>query len=87
VRISCWLNTNSKGDQWWSYTISRSYKDSEGNWKNSTSLGQDDLLVAGLLLQQAALWTSAERQGEHKAADNGAEAPAAAEGDSSPIPF
>ena len=86
IRASCWLNTNSKGESWFSVVLTRSYKDAEGQWKNSHSLGLDDLFIAAEVLKQAALWIHAERQGEHKApaAANGAEAAA---DESSPIPF
>jgi hypothetical protein len=87
VRVSLWANTNSKGESWFSAVLTRSYKDGEGNWKNSHSLGLDDLFVAGEVLKQAALWIFAERQGEHKApapTANGAEAPAEGTSD---IPF
>ena len=86
VRASCWLNTNSKGESWYSIVLTRGYKDAEGQWKNSHSLGLDDLFIAAEVLKQAALWIHAERQGEHKApaAANGAEAAA---DESSPIPF
>jgi hypothetical protein len=85
VRASCWLNTNSKGESWFSIVLTRSYKDAQGNWKNSHSLGLDDLFVAGEVLKQAALWVYAERQGEHKVPAVNGEAPAAEE--VPPIPF
>jgi hypothetical protein len=66
IRASIWLNRNSKGEEWFSVTLSRSYKNAEGAWKNSSSLGLDDLLVAGEVLRQAALWIFRERQGEHR---------------------
>ena len=33
--------------------IQRSYRDSAGEWQNTTSFGRDDLPVLGLLLKQA----------------------------------
>jgi len=33
--------------------IQRSYRDSDGEWQNTTSFGRDDLPVLGLLLKQA----------------------------------
>jgi len=68
IRVSFWKNTNSKQETWFSCVLTRSYKDSEGAWKNSHSLGLDDLLVAGEVLKQAALWIYQERQGEHGSA-------------------
>ena len=67
IRASIWSNTNSKQEQWYSITLTRGYKDNDGQWKNSHSLGLDDLFVAGEVLKQAALWIYAERQGEHRA--------------------
>ena len=66
VRASIWQNTNSKQETWFSVVLTRGYKDGD-QWKNSHSLGLDDLLVAGEVLRQAALWVYAERQGEHRA--------------------
>jgi hypothetical protein len=71
IRASCWLNTNSKGESWYSVVLTRSYKTAEGEWRNSHSLGLDDLLVAGEVLKAAALWIYAERQGEHRAQHEG----------------
>ncbi len=84
IRASVWLNTNSKQESWYSVTLTRGYKDQQGQWKNSHSLGLDDLLVAGEVLKQAALWIYAERQGQHQA-PNGA--PAQEGTGESPIPF
>ena len=36
--------------------IQRSYRDDDGEWKNTTSYGRDDLPVMGLLLKQAWQW-------------------------------
>jgi hypothetical protein len=70
IRASIWLNTNSKQETWYSVTLTRGYKDSEGQWRNSHSLGLDDLLVAGEVLKAATLWIYAERQGEHRPAQS-----------------
>src|SRR5215468_7166525 len=74
IRVSVWKNTNSKQETWFSCVLTRGYKDAQGEWKNSHSLGLDDLLVAGEVLKQAALWIYAERQRGH-----GAEAPEVSE--------
>lgn len=88
VRASVWRNTNSKQETWFSVVLTRGYKDNEGAWKNSHSLGLDDLLVAGEVLRQAALWIYAERQGEHRTAQPQANgATEAQEGVHSDIPF
>jgi hypothetical protein len=65
IKASVWSNTNSKQEQWYSCVLTRSYKDAQGEWKSSHSLGLDDLLVAGEVLRLAALWIYAERQGQH----------------------
>jgi hypothetical protein len=90
VRASVWKNTNSKQETWYSVVLTRGYKDAQAQWKNSHSLGLDDLLVAGEVLKQAALWIYAERQGDHAAKAD--KAPAAApngtqEGPSSDLCF
>ena len=88
IRASVWHNTNSKQESWYSVVLTRGYKDGQGQWKNSHSLGLDDLLVAGEVLRLAALWVYRERQGENKASVAAANGAAAQEGvGSSDIPF
>jgi hypothetical protein len=46
----------------YSILLQRSFKDSEGNWKETRALRRDDLLVAGHILQRAYAWISEQEQ-------------------------
>ena len=44
VKAAIWRNEGENGSRF-NVTFSRIYKDSEGNWKSTSSFGRDDLLV------------------------------------------
>lgn len=46
----------------YSASVQRSYKDGEGQWKQSHSMRRDDLLVASHVLQRAYAWISEQEQ-------------------------
>ncbi len=48
-------NINGSGKVWHSVNIVRLYQDDRGAWKNSTSLGRDDLLVAAEVARECYL--------------------------------
>jgi hypothetical protein len=91
IRVSAWRNVTTDGTVWFSFTLSRSYKDEDNQWKTASSLGMDDLLVAAEVLRQARLWVEDERQGLHRpeavANAEGTATPAHEAGPSDPIPF
>ena len=41
-----WQNTSQKGKTWYSVGFDRSYKDANGNWKQTSMFGVDDLLLS-----------------------------------------
>ena len=47
-----------KNDDFYSVTISRNYKDGDGNWKSTDSLGHGDIMNAITLLERAEAWIS-----------------------------
>ena len=53
--VSCavWQNDGKDGSKFFSVTMERRYKDKEGNWKSTNSLGVNDLPKAVLVLQKA----------------------------------
>ncbi len=73
IRISnlsatIWRNTNSdKGTTWYSVQPSRSYKNGDETWKDTDSLGFDDLLTMAKLLDQAHSWIARQMQADSKA--------------------
>ena len=58
IKATCWLNEDKDGRPWYSVTVTRSYKDGEGNWKQATSFGRDDLLVVAECARLAWLFCS-----------------------------
>jgi hypothetical protein len=73
IRASIWRNNSPTHGVWYSFTLSRSYKDQQGNWKNATSFGVDDLLTLGEVCRQARCWVEEEfhRERLEAAAQNG----------------
>ena len=68
--LSCtiWRNTsNEKGTTWYSVTPSRSYKAGDDTWKETDSLGFDDLLIMAELHRQAFVWIAKQMQADSKA--------------------
>lgn len=60
IKAAIWQNDTEKGVRY-NVTISRLYKDEE-TWKNSSSFGRDDLLLASKVLDRAHSWILATAQ-------------------------
>ncbi len=58
IKADVWLNEDNDDRPWFSVVLSRSYKDGEGNWKQATSFGRDDLLVVAECARLAWLYCS-----------------------------
>lgn len=52
VRAAIWRNESDNGARF-NVSLSRSYRDSEGNWKSTSSFRRDDLLVLAKAADQA----------------------------------
>lgn len=55
VNAAVWENIGEKGP-FFSVTFSRPYRDAEGNWKNSTSYGLNDLDALSSVAEMAKDW-------------------------------
>ena len=66
LSVTIWRNTSDKGT-WYSVNPSRSYKQGDETWKESDSLGHDDLLPMAELHRQAFSWISRQAQADSKA--------------------
>src|SRR5260370_40842077 len=55
LSVTIWRNSSDKGT-WYSVTPSRSYKQGDETWKETDSLGFDDLLTMAELHRQAFSW-------------------------------
>ncbi|APW64295.1 hypothetical protein [Paludisphaera borealis] len=78
LAVTIWRNTSiEKGTSWYSVSTSRSYKTGDDTWKESDSLGFDDLLHMAKLLDQAHSWIGKQMEADSKVrkarkeADNG----------------
>jgi hypothetical protein len=68
LSVTIWRNRNSeKGTVWYTVNPSRSYKAGDETWKDSDSLGFDDLLIMAELLRQAFSWISRQQQADSTA--------------------
>jgi hypothetical protein len=66
LSVTIWRNTSDKGT-WYTVNPSRSYKNGDDTWKESDSLGFDDLLVMAELHRQAFNWIAKQMQADAKA--------------------
>ncbi len=61
VDVAVWRR-QAEGHTWYSFSLSRSYKDKDEQWQRTSSLDEEDLLPAALALQEAYAWSQAQRQ-------------------------
>jgi hypothetical protein len=78
LKLTIWQNTNDKGAVWYSINPSRSYKQDDGSWKETSNLGQDDLLPMAELHREAWAWIAKQIQADAKARRDREAEPAAA---------
>lgn len=55
IKATIWENETNAGVLRFTVTLARLYKD-EADWKETASLGRDDLLLAGKVLDLAHTW-------------------------------
>lgn len=53
VRAAIWSNTTKEGRTFYSVTVSRSYRDADGNWKDTTSFSPTELLTLAKVADMA----------------------------------
>lgn len=56
LSVTIWKQEVEGGKPFYTVELSRTYKDSSGNLKNTSSLNHDDLLNAAALLKRAELY-------------------------------
>ena len=66
LQVTIWRNSGEKGS-WYSVIPTRSYKQGDDTWRETDSLGSDDLLAMAKLLDQADTWITAQMQADAKA--------------------
>jgi hypothetical protein len=75
LQVTIWRNHGEKGN-WYSVNPSRSYKQGDETWKETDSLGFDDLLTMAKLLDQAHTWIMHQQQTDAKGRKESAQAAA-----------
>jgi hypothetical protein len=73
VRAAVWRNETQAGTRP-SVTLSRSYRDESGSWKDSASFWRDDLLALAKVAEQTYLWLADRQQQGELAEEEPAEA-------------
>jgi hypothetical protein len=63
VRAAIWANDGENGTTRYNVTVSRSYRDQEGNWHTTESFGRDDLLLLAKVADIAHTWIWEQMQG------------------------
>jgi hypothetical protein len=77
IRVSIWKNHSATQGVWFSFTLSRTYKDPKsGQYKSASSFGVDDLLAVGEVCRQARCWAEDEYQRERERQAQAAQAAA-----------
>ena len=66
LQATIWRNTSDKGT-WYSVIPARCYKQGDETWKETDSLGFDDLLAMAKLLDLAHTWIMHQQQADAKA--------------------
>ena len=66
LQVTIWRNIG-ENSTWYSVVPTRSYKAGDDVWKETDSLGQDDLLPMAKLLDLADTWIMHQRQADAKA--------------------
>jgi len=74
LHVTIWRNHGANGT-WYSVTPGRSYKVDEG-WRETESLGAEDLLPMAKLLDLADTWVTHQQQADAKARKESAQAAA-----------
>jgi hypothetical protein len=66
LQVTIWRNQGERGP-WYSVIPSRSYKNGDDTWKETDSLGFDDLLTMAKLFDMAHTWIMHQQQADAKA--------------------
>jgi hypothetical protein len=67
LRLTIWRNVTEKGIAWYSVSPTRSYKQDDGTWHETPTLGADDLLPMAELHREAWAWIARQMQADARA--------------------
>lgn len=60
VEVAVWKK-QAEDQTWYSFSVTRSYKDKSDQWQRSASLDEEDALPAAKALEEAYTWTQTRR--------------------------
>lgn len=66
LQVVVWRNTSTEGKTYYTANPTRSYRQGDETWKETDSLGQDDLLAMGELLREAYAWIKTQKRADAK---------------------
>jgi hypothetical protein len=67
LQVTIWRNSSGEKGPWYSVNASRSYKADDDSWRETDSLGFDDLLPMAKLFDLAHTWILHQQQADQKA--------------------
>ncbi len=60
LKATIWLNTTQQGKKFYSTSFTRSYRTSDGEWRDSGMMNSSDLLLLSKLAELAHQWIAAQ---------------------------
>ena len=64
LAVVIWRNTSTEGKTYYSATPQRSYRQGDDTWRETDSLGGDDLLAMAELLREAYAWIKMQKRAD-----------------------
>ena len=68
LKVCIWRNTSTSGQTYYTFNPTRSFKAGDDTWKETDSMGADDLLAMAELLREAYAWIRMQKRADAKAA-------------------
>ena len=66
LKVTIWRNTSTEGKTYYSVNPQRSYRNGDDTWRETDSLGSDDLLAMAELLREAYAWIKMQKRADAK---------------------
>lgn len=66
LKVTIWRNTSTEGKTYYSVNPQRSYRNGDDTWRETDSLGSDDLLAMAELLREAYRWIRDQKKADAK---------------------
>ena len=67
LQVTIWRNTSTSGQTYYTVNPTRSYRGTDDEWRETDSLGTDDLLTMAELLREAYVWIKNQKRADSKA--------------------